>query len=441
MNNANNVQGVRVDCIEKFNQLLTPIVDRLGYLENDVVREGDQDWSTNTISIRLAADGTNIGRNVKLLNHTFTVINDTSFCKSACGNYSLGLYDIEKESYLETNACLKIALEKIESVKSISLKGVNFNIKFTNGGDMKYLLNLYGINPSTSKFPCLWCTTENINFHDFRRTHIKRTLKDALKLHLAKKFGYVNKPITSIPFDHCVIDLLHMMLRITDQLFDQLFHKIQLLDSSKDDLDLSTKPNLRNYSQFLEYGLKIKHPIQKTKENKLRLRSLNGLERLKILESIDIVELFPDWPLAEKEKYQKLWRDFYNIYVSLKNPNGFPREQMANTVKDSTLAWGELYKSLKWQGYVTPYIHAFVDHLYEMIIEHGDLSLWTMQGLEKLNDILSKEYFMCTNKHDDFLTQMINRRNRMELMMLFANDPEALFNIIHAMPADAWDSL
>ena len=86
-------------------------------------------------------------------------------------------------------------------------------------------------------------------------------------------------------------------------------------------------------------------------------------------------------------------------------------------------------------------MHAFVNHLHEMIEIHGDVSLWTMQGLEKLNDILSKEYFMATNKHAGVLNQMIHRRNRLEIMLLFADDRDRLMERIHKVPVEAWDSI
>lgn len=437
--NKSDIRGVSNNWEQKIGQILPPLLTKLGYFnpENIEITNGTKK-STKKIVIKLAADGTNIGRVNKLLNHTFTVINDISMCRSANGNYSLGLYSITNEDYFQTKACLSKALSEIEKTKSIMIEDVIFNILLTNGGDMKYLLNIYGINSSISKHPCLWCTTECSAFHRFRQPHAKRTLEQAKALYLTQKLGYTKLPITTIDFDCCIIDLLHMMLRIFDQLFDHLFAAIQLLDGSKDDLDLSTKPNLNKLFLYLEYDLFIKHPMQPTKDGKMRLRSLNGLERLKVLESINLVELFPE--LEDRVELQQLWRGFFNIYVSLKNPNGYPKDQMAALVKESTLAWGNLYTSISWRGSVTPYIHAFVDHLHEMIAEHGEVCLWTMQGLEKLNDILSKEFFMCTNKHDDFLVQMIKRRNRMELMLLFSQDPEKLFNLIHSAPEATWSS-
>ena len=226
------------------------------------------------------------------------------------------------------------------------------------------------------------------------------------------------------------------MLRITGTLFTKLLDKIDVLDLGKDDLDMSTKPNKSKFFNYLENVLKIKKPMVII-DNKVQLRSFNGQERLKILEQINLVDLFPD--LEKVRSVQHLWRKFFDIYASLKNPNGYSNEQMTEVIKKSTLEWGELFVKIYWRESVTPYIHAFVDHLNEQIATHGDVVLWTMQGLEKLNDILTKEFYMCTNKHEDFLLQMIQRRNRMEILLLFESNPEALFDLIHSAPTSTWD--
>ena len=42
------------------------------------------------IHIKICADGTNIGRNLKLLNLTFTILNEGDAAKQATGNYTIG---------------------------------------------------------------------------------------------------------------------------------------------------------------------------------------------------------------------------------------------------------------------------------------------------------------------------------------------------------------
>jgi hypothetical protein len=47
------------------------------------------------------------------------------------------------------------------------------------------------------------------------------------------------------------------------------------------------------------------------------------------------------------------------------------------------------------------------------------------KGLEKLNDLTTQSYFNSTNKHSDFLRQIIDKRNRMEQIFVedLAMDP------------------
>jgi hypothetical protein len=51
-----------------------------------------------------------------------------------------------------------------------------------------------------------------------------------------------------------------------------------------------------------------------------------------------------------------------------------------------------------------------------MIQVHGNINLFSMQGLEKLNDSSTISFYSSTNKHEDFITQLMNKRNRLEIM-------------------------
>ena len=54
--------------------------------------------------------------------------------------------------------------------------------------------------------------------------------------------------------------------------------------------------------------------------------------------------------------------------------------------------WVKLFTSLYQTKDVTPYMHAFVMHLLEFVRLHGNITMFTQQGLEKLNDFTTK-YF------------------------------------------------
>ena len=70
----------------------------------------------------------------------------------------------------------------------------------------------------------------------------------------------------------------------------------------------------------------------------------------------------------------------------------------------------KIYPSSK----ITPYIHILGEHIWQMIEKHGDVSLFTMQGLERLNDLTTKDFFSSTNKHSDYLNQLLKKRNRQD---------------------------
>ena len=50
--------------------------------------------------------------------------------------------------------------------------------------------------------------------------------------------------------------------------------------------------------------------------------------------------------------------------------------------------------------HVTPYMHALVAHLHEFLQIHGAIVPFTQQGLEKLNDVFTQQYFQSTNHRE-----------------------------------------
>ena len=64
---------------------------------------------------------------------------------------------------------------------------------------------------------------------------------------------------------------------------------------------------------------------------------------------------------------------------------------------------------------VTPYIHAMMNHVSEFMKLHGSILAFTQQGLEKYNDVITKDYFRATShKGKQALLQIMQKRNRLE---------------------------
>ena len=69
-------------------------------------------------------------------------------------------------------------------------------------------------------------------------------------------------PILQIPFHRIVIDVLHLLLRITDVLYELFISDLRELDGKqKNQVDLSTQPHLRQFFADLTEINQIRRPF------------------------------------------------------------------------------------------------------------------------------------------------------------------------------------
>ena len=74
-----------------------------------------------------------------------------------------------------------------------------------------------------------------------------------------------------------------------------------------------------------------------------------------------------------------------------------------------------LFTSLYLTKDVTPYMHVLVAHMPKLLRDVGSLGKFSQQGLEKLNDDITKAYFKSTNhRSEEALRQMMLKMNRLE---------------------------
>ena len=65
----------------------------------------------------------------------------------------------------------------------------------------------------------------------------------------------------------------------------------------------------------------------------------------------------------------------------------------------------------------TLYMHVLAKHVKDSMKIHGNLSKFSQQSFEKLNDRITSWYFNGTNHRDlEALTQIMNKQNRIELL-------------------------
>ena len=147
------------------------------------------------------------------------------------------------------------------------------------------------------------------------------------------------------------------------------------------------------------------------KPKTLKWRDLTGPEQIRLFNNINIPSIFPNLP--KKNEIQQLWTKFFLIISELNGKDCDPMK-----FDTETKEWVTSFVSIYQTKDVTPYMHAFVMHVPEFLrLHNGNISVFSQQGLEKLNDVSTK-YFQRSSNHrnEEALKQMLQKVNRIEIL-------------------------
>jgi hypothetical protein len=124
----------------------------------------------------------------------------------------------------------------LQNFHTLEINGMEYNIKFTLGGDLKWIALVTGINAANSDQPCPWCKFNKKKDEDLKKNWSISDRSHEESEENQNSFGYKNQTLFKyIKFEEIVIDSLHLLLRITDVLFEKLLAFIEYLDSENRD--------------------------------------------------------------------------------------------------------------------------------------------------------------------------------------------------------------
>jgi hypothetical protein len=237
------------------------------------------------------------------------------------------MFQIKSESYTEVKEDLSHLLAQIKEIKSINIDNKDFRVEFYGGGDMKWNLNVFGLNGANSDYACFYCKCNFKDALDFDKKYkIDRTLSESEKLNKLntkdEKKGYVRQPIIDfIEHYRVVYDTLHKNIRIIEKLLEVLMMKINEKDNRNDSMKLEDRPNLKIFHTFLETKCRISNPMNFNSEKKtIELSDFDAKTKMKVLQRFyDLDET--DKANFEKEKLEKsdLTKLFPEINLVLEN--------------------------------------------------------------------------------------------------------------------------
>ena len=99
--------------------------------------------ATQTIRIKLAGDGTRIGKHLHVVNFTFALLDEGSKAYTYEGNHILAIFK-EPEDYESLKRALEDVISEVEKLTVIEIDGINYSIQYYLGGDWKFLALVTG---------------------------------------------------------------------------------------------------------------------------------------------------------------------------------------------------------------------------------------------------------------------------------------------------------
>ena len=375
----------------------------------------------DVIKVKLTGDGTNIAKHLHVVNFAFTLLNEGPLASSPCGNHSLAILQVP-EDYDSLVGALSDIVSEAGQLTSIKINGSEHHIEFFLGGDMKFLAIVCGIDAANSKYSCVWCKCSSAdrwdmskNWSAFDITKGARTnneIEEYCKLPKAKRFGCRISPIFKfIPIDHCIIDSLHLFLRVSDLLINLLIQDLRRVDgiAKATTLDRNKHCNITAYEKFLNDKCKVHFSWYTSRESKeLQWRDLNGPEKIRLFNNIDIPQYFP--ALSNGSALQDIWIEFWRLFREIEKPDIDPLE-----LQDDIKNWVKMFLKVYQTKNITPYVHSFAFHVPEFIDKYGCIVQFTQQGLEKLNDVTTQHFLRSSNhRNSEALKQVLEKRNRLE---------------------------
>ncbi|CAF1266255.1 unnamed protein product [Didymodactylos carnosus] len=117
--------------------------------------------------------------------------------------------------------------------------------------------------------------------------------------------------------------------------------------------------------------------------------------------------------IKDKEKAKKisqLIKDFFDILDQCKISTALLEQEHVFNLKQRCEQWGLDYARLFGVDQITPYIHVFSSHLHEFYDRFNNLNTFSLQGVERLNELLTRDYFGGSNRKGEFFKQMIWKR-------------------------------
>ena len=392
-----------------------------------ITKHPDADFVKNRkIRIKLTGDGTKIGKRLHVVNFAFTLLDEGEKAYSASGNHCVAIIK-EPESYEALKPALEDIIKEVETTQSLCINKTTYSLEYYLGGDWKFLAMATGIDSASSEYACIWCKCPALERHitdeKWSITDIEcgaRSIGENIRIASSrqKQFNVSRQSLfPTIPLTRVVVDNLHMFLRVGDVLIDLLIGSLRVLDRVNQSLHVRSLDGLTHLktfeSQVKQLGISGYSFYIGKQSQKLKWRTLTGPEKLTLFTNFNVLSVFPDLP--HSEEVQQLWKDLIIIHKLFSSKAEELTTEKIMEFETLSKAFVDNFIKIYPAKHVTPYMHCMMYHVSEFMQLHGSILMFTQQGLEKYNDLMTKDYFWATcHQNEQCLIQILQKQNRLE---------------------------
>lgn len=98
-------------------------------------------------------------------------------------------------------------------------------------------------------------------------------------------------------------------------------------------------------------------------------------------------------PETETIKIQVLWTELLHLNKRFSKQPELISDDEIMAFEEMSRKWVDRFTKVYPAKHVTPYIHAMCNNVGQFMKVHGGILPFTQQGMEKMNDIITKQYF------------------------------------------------
>jgi len=198
-----------------LKDILFILIPKLAYGKSSVLQLGD------VIYIKLSGDKRQVGKYHNHIMLTACILNEHDMVLNLSNQHCIFLYN-GTEQYESLQIVFSFLISELTTLNTEGIIDSNNNhwkIEFWFGSDWKFMSLILGTKGPTANYFCLYCDCKSMDRWDMNKDYEN----------LCNTQG--RKNLNLLPFleqQHSVPDELHVMLRITDVLFECLFFELSI---------------------------------------------------------------------------------------------------------------------------------------------------------------------------------------------------------------------